>query len=162
VDGCFSTPHSLAGLPLSLVQELEAQMYLCFSHGVKLWFLGRHWCKKGDLVGSWQKWPVAREVRCRNGRRAIPRTLQIRETPRFLSIHRSHVRKKLLGEPRHGKHVKVNLGVKAQGMVWSCLKGPVGFGVPTDCHEKDAYTGAHLGWYFGERAVKEPAQMKGL
>lgn len=87
--GClFSTPHGLAGLPLSLVQELEAQMYLCFFHGVKLWFLGRHWCRKGDLVGSWQKWPVAREIRCRNGRCTIPMTLQMRETPRLLRIHR--------------------------------------------------------------------------
>jgi len=56
-----------------------------------------------------------------------------------------HDRKKLLGEPRHGKHVKVYLGVKAQGVVWSCLKGPEGFGIPADCNEKDAYTGAHLG-----------------
>lgn len=73
-----------------------------------------------------------------------------------------NVRKRLLEEPQYGKHVKGYLGVKARDVVWSCLRGPEGFGLPADCNEKDAYTGAHLGWQFGERVVKKLAQMKGL
>ena len=74
----------------------------------------------------------------------IEEILGIEHISRAKPKHIYGARRNLLEDAKYSKHVRGHLGVAAESVIWSCLKGPEGFDLPPDRDEKDYHIGAYL------------------